>query len=114
MKLKSSYKTNFCVASIVASMRIYQDYRLYSQNVITGKELAKKIVRHGVTLAATSTASYGGMIGGAKVGTMIYPGAGTIIGGLVGGLFAGLLAEEFTTRTCKYVMDEKEYQLDVI
>lgn len=45
---------------------------------------------------------------------MIIPGVGTVIGGLLGGLFAGLIVENVTTKACKYIMNEKEYQLDVI
>ena len=49
--------------------------------------------RFGLSTGGTITsaaAGYAGAEGGAIIGTMIFPGVGTVIGGIVGGIAAGL------------------------
>lgn len=77
-------------------MRSISDFELYSQKVIDGKELAKKVTRNAVTGVACASSSYGGSVLGAKLGTMICPGVGTAVGTVLGmlvGFLAGYLAD---------------------
>lgn len=48
----------------------------------------------GVKAAAAGAGGIGGAIGGAELGTLIFPGPGTVIGGIVGGLLGGWLGSK--------------------
>jgi hypothetical protein len=50
---------------------------------ISGQRCAKNIIDSGIGLAAGIAGGYGG----AALGTMVFPGPGTLIGGIVGGIF---------------------------
>lgn len=60
---------------------------------------------------ASSAAGIGGMIAGAEIGTLIFPGAGTLVGaafGFVGGLLAGLLGSKIGKVAQEFHLDKQK------
>lgn len=55
----------------------------------------------------TSTIGVGGMYGGAVLGTIIFPGIGTVIGGAIGGILGGLLGGWLCGKAKDYHLDQQ-------
>ncbi|UMM25949.1 hypothetical protein L5515_005553 [Caenorhabditis briggsae] len=76
------------VASVAMAVSIAVDAGDVANDLMKGDTTqAKKKV---VSIVATNTGGYCGASAGAAVGTMFYPGVGTLVGGIVGGVFGGV------------------------
>ncbi|EKD75430.1 MAG: hypothetical protein ACD_44C00133G0003 [uncultured bacterium] len=73
------------------------------KNFFTGN----KMLRSAYRLAGIGSAAYGGSYAGAIIGTMIFPGVGTVIGAVVGAMLAvgvGALVTKYTAKVVSYVV----------
>lgn len=61
-------------------------------NIFRGRISGKQLFKNLTNTATTVAGGTGGWLGGAAVGSTIFPGVGTVIGGLVGSIAAGAVA----------------------
>lgn len=52
--------------------------------------LTNTVIGGGTTVAASAGGAWAGAAGGAALGTLIFPGVGTVVGGLIGGIAGGI------------------------
>jgi hypothetical protein len=72
---------------VISSLVIGSVFNVY--NLMKTKDWTRFGLNTGST-AASVAVGYGAAEGGAKIGTMFHPGAGTIIGGIIGGIAGGI------------------------
>ena len=78
---------------------------------ISGKQLFKNLTSTGATVAGGT----GGWLGGAAIGSALFPGVGTVIGGLVGTVVAGAAAGKVVdTVVGSFVEDDADEMVRII
>lgn len=89
MGARTLAKRSAPVAVGVTAIDVIKDAALAISGEIDGEEF---VIRSGKNVVKGG-AAWGGMEGGAAIGTMVCPGIGTIFGAIVGGMVSGLLAD---------------------
>ena len=89
---------------------LYSEYDLYIRGEISREEFCQRTT----SASVGSIGSFGGGSAGAAVGTLIFPGVGTVVGGVIGGLGgyftfqkAGSILGEKLKHFCKLNEDDK-------
>ncbi len=78
---------------------------------ISGKQLLKNMAETGSGIAG----GIGGWYGGAALGTMVFPGVGTVIGGIIFSVAGGLIAQFATSKLTDMIApDDADEMLDII
>ena len=81
------------------------------QGRISGKQLCKNLANTTTTVAGGA----GGWLGGAAIGSAIFPGVGTIIGGLIGSVGVGALSGKATDKILgNFLEDDAEEMVRII
>lgn len=79
---RSAARSSAPVAIAMSAVDVGKDVGLAVTGKIDSKELTVRTGKH----IMNSTGAWAGMEGGAAIGTLIFPGFGTIVGGIVGGV----------------------------
>ena len=83
------------VAVGLFAVEVGKDAWAAASGEIDGAELGKRAVGHAIKGGTT----WAGMEAGAAIGSLIFPGGGTIIGGFVGAVVGGLVGDALTSDT---------------
>ena len=84
-------------------------------NLFRGRISGKQLFKNVTNTATTVTAGYGGWLGGAAIGSAIFPGVGTIVGGLIGSIAAGAVAGKATDAVLgEFIEDDADEMIRII
>lgn len=84
-------------------------------NIFRGRISGKQLFKNLANTATTVVGGTGGWLGGAAIGTVILPGAGTIIGGLVCSILGGTIVGKATdTILCRFIEDDADEMIRII
>ena len=74
------------------------NYRRYKKGKIDKKEFWRRLKLNSVTTVGSMAVGSGGAAAGFAVGTMIFPGVGSVVGAVVGGLASGFAGEKWSAK----------------
>lgn len=74
------------------------NYRRYKKGKIDKKEFWHRMKLNSVTTVGSMAVGSGGAAAGFAVGTLIFPGVGSIVGAVVGGLAGGFAGEKWSAK----------------
>lgn len=84
-------------------------------NIVRGRISGKQLFKNFVNTTASVAGGGAGWLGGAALGSAIFPGPGTIIGGLIGALGAGSAASKASNAaTSAFIEDDAEEMVRII
>lgn len=84
-------------------------------NIFNGRISGKQLFKNLANTTSTVAGGTAGWIGGAAIGSAIFPGIGTIVGGLIGSLGAGAVANKATdTVLGAFIEDDADEMVRII
>lgn len=84
-------------------------------NIFRGRISGKQLFKNTVNTAATVAGGGAGWLGGAAIGSMIFPGVGTFVGGLIGAIGAGGISGKVSDSVIgEFIEDDAEEMVRII
>jgi len=79
------------------------NYRRYKKGRITKKEFWRRVKLNSVTTVGSLAVGSGGAAAGFALGTVIFPGIGSVVGAVVGGIAGGFAGEKLSAKAYKSI-----------